>query len=254
VSRVLGVIPAAGHARRLGNLPCSKEILPLGYAPGGRPVTACGELLAGMARAGIRRALLLLRAGKWDLPAFFGTGDAEGVELAYRVVQETPNVPATLAAAAPFLGSEMVALGFPDLLWRPPDAWTVLLERQRATGAEVALALFPSRRADKADMVELTADGAVYRLWIKEGRSDLTYSWGLALWTPAFTELLLETAGRPRPAGARELYVGDVLQEALERGMRVEAVSFPGGMVLDMGTPEDLARGVELVAEGEWAR
>lgn len=248
---VIGVVPAAGHARRLGNLPCSKELLPLAYRSDGRPVTPCGLLLEGMAGSGIDRVLLLIRTGKWDLPAFFATGaDTVGVELAYRVVRETASSPETLAAASPFLGDEVVALGFPDILTHPPDAFSALLRHREETGADVALALFPTSRADKADMVEVDSDGGLRRLWIKAGRRDLPFTWGLAVWTPVFTRLLLEEVDRHRPAGDRELYVGDLIQDAVDRGMRVETLPFPDGLCLDVGTPEDLAQAVALLASG----
>jgi glucose-1-phosphate thymidylyltransferase len=254
VTDVLGVIPAAGFARRLGALPYSKEILPLGEAGEGRVATPCGLLLEAMARSGVRRALLVLRVGKWDIPAFFASGEESGVELAYRVVRETESAPQTLAAAAPFLEDRLVALGFPDILTHPPDAFAALLEHRERTGAEVALALFPSQRADKADMVEVAQDGRLQRLWIKAGRGDLTYTWGLAVWTPEFTRLLVEVVERQPLALGPELYVGDVLQEAVDRGLTVQTLPFPDGLCLDVGTPEDLQRAVALVAAGKIGR
>ena len=44
------------------------------------------------------------------------------------------------------------------------------------------------------------------------------------------------------PAAGRELYPGDLLQVAVDEGLRVEAVHFPAGRHLDIGTPEDLER------------
>lgn len=252
MKEVIGVIPAAGYGRRLGALPCSKELLPLGSRDG-RPVTPCGLLLEAMVRSGILRALILLRAGKWDIPAFFTTGvEAVGLELAYRVVQETPSAPATIATAAPFVGGNLVALGFPDILIQPPDAFAALLRHREKTGAEVALALFPSVRADKADMVEVGPDGRLRKLWIKEGRNELPYTWGLAVWTPTFTRLLVEATAREPHPGARELFVGDLIQEAVERGLVVETLTFPHGLCLDIGTPEDLERAVTLIAAGDF--
>ena len=39
-----------------------------------------------------------------------------------------------------------------------------------------------------------------------------------------------------------ELFVGDVIQAAMQAGLQVETVSFPAGAYLDIGTPEDLVK------------
>jgi glucose-1-phosphate thymidylyltransferase len=51
-----------------------------------------------------------------------------------------------------------------------------------------------------------------------------------------------QDAGNNRPE--RELFVGDVIQAAIHDGLRVEAVLFPNGTYLDVGTPDDLVRAV----------
>jgi glucose-1-phosphate thymidylyltransferase len=241
----VGLVPAAGFARRLGDLPGSKEVLPLAW-PEGRPLVAVDRLLAQMGRAGIATAVVVLRQGKWDVPGFLGRG-RHGVEVVYRVVEPTGSIPETLAAALPWIAERRVALGFPDLLCRPADALARLVEHQGTTGADAALALLPTPRADKSDMAETDGEGRLLRLWIKQGRSDLALSWAFAVWGPRFTELLAERAGSAGPEG-RELYPGDLFNEAVARGLTVATLSFPDGALLDVGTPDDLAR----VGDGHW--
>ena len=69
---IVGLVPAAGTASRLGRLPCSKEILPVEFQPGGadaspRSRVAADWLLEGMGQGGADRAIVVLRAGKWDI-------------------------------------------------------------------------------------------------------------------------------------------------------------------------------------------
>ena len=129
---IWGLIPAAGKAKRLrrdaqGHLRKgpSKEILALPRADAateGPARIACQDLLDNFRLAGVARALVLLRSGKWDIPKRLGDGGEFGVELAYRVLpaeQAARGVPFTLASAVPFLGDRMAALGFPDLQVQP---------------------------------------------------------------------------------------------------------------------------------------
>lgn len=250
---VYGLIPAAGKAERLGSLPCSKEIFPLGFhaTPNGpRPRPVCGYLLESFCRAGVGRALILLRQGKWDIPALLGRGTDHGLDLAYLVLDTTTSVPETLDSAYPFVAEARVALGFPDILFEPSDAYVHLLGHQDATGSEIVLGLFPTDQCAKTDMVELDRTGRVRRLVIKQPDAGLTYTWSIAVWGPEFSQYLHDfvRSRAPEPAG-HEHYVGNVIQAAIDDGMKVAAVPFPQGSYLDVGTPEELKRAVaELVS------
>ena len=118
--RVIGLLPAAGQARRLSPLPMSKELFPLGLTigPGNRcyPKVVSQYLLERMVAAGVGEAFVILRPGKWDIPAYFGDGTAVCMRLAYLTVHVSHGVPFTLDQAYPFVRGETVALGFPDLL------------------------------------------------------------------------------------------------------------------------------------------
>jgi glucose-1-phosphate thymidylyltransferase len=145
-----------------------------------------------------------------------------------------------------------VALGFPDIIFEPRDAYAKLLEHQGATKADVVLGLFPSTDPRTTDMVEVEGGGRVLRLEIKPPRSQLRHTWGLAVWTPAFTRFLHEhLATLPQPPPRGELFVGDVIQEAIKCGMRVEGIQVSGEPYIDIGTPENLALAVRRFASAE---
>lgn len=254
---VVGLVPAAGRADRLGDLPCSKEIFPVGFRDAGgvrRPRPVCEHLLEALRQAGVRRAFVLLRKGKWDVPALLGRGldpgAGDGLHLAYLALDPTASVPETLDCAYPFVSDCRVALGFPDILFEPRDAYRHLVARQAATEAPVVLGLFPAERPEKTDMVELDDSGRVRRLVIKQAGAALRYTWSIALWTPEFSRYLHDHLARRDAGTARELYVGDVIQAAIDDGLEVEAVAFPEGSCLDVGTPEDLERAVAAAVAG----
>src|SRR5262245_63133020 len=87
---VVGLIPAAGCAHRIAPLPCSKELFPIGFrddvADGEpRPKVATHYLLDKFKAAGVQIAYVVVRSGKWDIPAYFGDGAMTGVNLSYLV-------------------------------------------------------------------------------------------------------------------------------------------------------------------------
>jgi glucose-1-phosphate thymidylyltransferase len=246
-AKILGLIPAAGRATRLGPLPCSKEIYPIGFRSGAdgqgpRPKAVGHYLLEKMQHAGIEQAYIVLRAGKWDIPACFQDGAAVGMRLGYLVMDNTDGVPYTLDHAYPFVQDALVALGFPDILFSADDAFVHLLQHQARTGSDVVLGLFLGDQPHKTDMVEVDERGAVRRILIKPGKTDLRYTWGIAVWSPAFTQFMHEfLASRPAVSDAPELHAGDVIQAAIQAGLHVQGVHVSAEPYLDIGTPEDLA-------------
>ena len=256
--QVVGLVPAAGSADRLGKLPCSKEILPLGFRRGSdgepRPRAVCSYLLESFARAGVVRAFVLLRQGKWDIPALLGSGCDFGMRLAYLALEPTASVPETLDRAYPFIAEATIALGFPDILIQPDDAYATLLHRWAETGAEVALGLFPTDRSWKTDMVDLDNRDRVRRIVIKQPDSGLLFTWSIAVWGPDFSRYLHDFLRHRGAGGERELYVGDVIQAAIDDGMHVAATRFPEGSFLDIGTPEDLRQATARFASREDGR
>lgn len=245
---VIGLVPAAGAARRLGRLPCSKEILPVGVRStphGPRPRVICERLFEGFRRAGIVKSLVVLRRDKWDVAAHLGDGRELGLHLAYLAIDTTAGVPETLDRAFPFVEDFDVAVGFPDTWFAPGDVYVHLLQRLRRASKRphVVLGCVPGERSEKTDMVDVDEDGKVRRIVVKEKDTGLRYAWFVAVWTPLFSAYLHEYLADP-PAGRApgEIYPGHVFQAAIDDGVRVEAVTFPDGHFLDVGTPEDLAR------------
>jgi glucose-1-phosphate thymidylyltransferase len=251
----VGVVPAAGRGTRLGSLPFSKEIFPVAWAVDGagspRPRVAAEWLLRGFRSAGARRAYVVLRDGKWDIPGCLGDGERFGLSLAYLLMRWPHGQPFTLDAAYPFLGEGTVLFGFPDILFRPEGALAALARRVEEGGADVALGLFPAHRPWKMDMVETDEAGRVRRIDVKPRETSLTRTWILAAWAPSFTRFLhvfVEERLRESQAGmslegsvdGAELYLGHVFQAAMEAGLVVEGIPFPEGDYIDIGTPDEL--------------
>jgi glucose-1-phosphate thymidylyltransferase len=247
---IIGVIPAAGIGSRLGRLPCSKEIYPIGFDSGreGRPKAVSHYLLEKMGRAGIRKAYIVLRAGKWDIPAYLQSGSLARMHLAYLVLDASESVPVTLDQAYPFIQQHLVALGFPDIYFESDDVYIELIERLKTTPCDAALGLFPSDRPEKTDMIDMDPNGRMRDIIIKPTKTNLRYTWGVAVWNPVFTEFMHRHVMKCKRSGGHstELFVGDVIRTAIDEGLKVEAVHVSDQPYIDIGTPDDLSRAANL--------
>jgi glucose-1-phosphate thymidylyltransferase len=254
---IIGLIPAGGKATRIAPLPCSKELYPIGFraldgSGGVRPKVVCHYLLEKFTSAGVTKAYIILRPGKWDIPSYFGDGTIVNIHLAYLMVRVPFGAPYTLDQAYAFVKHAVVVFGFPDILFEPDDAFVKLLDRQVATGADVVLGLFSSDRPQVMDMVEVGKNGQARAIVIQPTQTELRDAWIIAVWTPAFTRFLheylqgLQSGQLSDTEGVRrgELSVGQVFQVAIKNGLRVQTVRFPEHTFLDIGTPENLLSAV----------
>ena len=241
---VIGLVPMAGRATRLARMPCSKEIYPVALSQGDagtHPKVVSHFLLERLRLAGIRKAYLVIREGKWDIPAYYNDGTALlDLNLAYVMARLPYGPPFSLDAAYPFVREAIVAMGFPDNLFEPHDAFVQLLARQAVTLADLVLGLFRLPEPFVNDMVEVDDTGRVRRYFIKQRAPHLQYTWIVAVWTPRFTEFqhdYLRDYLQTHDAPQQEFFMAHVLHAAVESGMSVQTVAFPQGRFLDIGTP-----------------
>lgn len=243
---VVGLIPAAGKATRIQPLPCSKEILPVGFyslGPGKgirlRPV--CTYLIESLYLAGIEKAFVLLRKGKWDIAEYLGNGRSYGLKIAYISIDNSISVPYTLGQAYPFVKNKIVLLGFPDVLFKPSNAFKMLLQHHMKSTADISLGLFPAADPSEMDMVETSKSGQVLSIYPKPKKTTLKLSWIIAAWKPSFFEFLMEIKDSNRrnidnKIGLSEVFIGDIIQSAIENGFRVDSLKIPHGKFIDIGT------------------
>lgn len=249
---ITGLIPAGGLAERLGKLPYSKEVLP--YKDDSGKMRVISENLINYYRlAGIRNIYFIIRKGKWDIPEYFGDGSAYGVNIGYLTMKLPYGTPFTLSQAFPFVKDKIVALGFPDIIFKPEDAFNTLKSKLLNSDAAIVLGIATTGNYLKSDMIEFNNDKTISNIVIKQNRPDLKYSWFIAMWKPAFTEymnIFLELFLKKHPEGklllkdgtSREIFVGDVIQKALSEGMKPDYVLFKNGTYLDIGTKDDLRK------------
>lgn len=258
-AEIVGLIPAAGRASRLAPLPCSKELVPIGFqtaAEGAerRPKPVSQYLLDRMKRAGARKVFFVARAGKWDIADYYGDGSRLGLHIAYLHVGAPWGPPFSVAQAVPFIGDATVVFGFPDILVDPVDSFSPLIHRLDETDADVVLGLFDCRAHEPGDVIQRDGNGRVTGLQTKEERPvrpDRYVCWMFAAWRGSFSRFLAtecaqlavqaEAMAQAAPAGpAPEWPVGAIIAAAIRAGLHVDSVFFPEGRFLDVGTPDGI--------------
>ena len=255
-TKLVGLMPAGGKATRLASLPCSKELYPIafqqdGHINGIRPKAVCQYLLESMRMADVEQVYVIIRKGKWDIPAYLSDGTILDMHLAYLMMDLPFGVPYTLDQAYPFVKDAIVVFGFPDILFKPENAFIQLLKRQEESGADMILGLFPASNPKKMDMVDLNRDGGICNIQIKPANTQLHYTWIIAVWTSVFTDFMHDFVSGDRKTREKnftdtdkdqELFMSHVILEAVQRNIQIGTVSFPDGNCIDIGTPEDLLK------------
>ncbi len=261
--QLIGLVPAAGSADRISPLPCSKEILPVGFnhqIAQPRLKVAGHYLLENMRIAGVRKACIVLRKEKWDIAGYFDDGRIVDIKLAYVLTPLNDGVPYTLDAAYEFIKDHIIVFGFPDIVVKPQTVFIDLLEHLNRKQVDLVLGLFNAREPSKMDMVALDESGRISRIDIKPTRSTLAYTWIIAVWTPVFSQFMnryIENKNTDATSGSishsaaksKEIFVGDVINAAIQDKVKMDKVVFENGDYLDIGTPGDLARATHFTLE-----
>jgi glucose-1-phosphate thymidylyltransferase len=203
----------------------------------------------------VRKAFFILRKGKWDIPAYYGDGSSVGMDLGYLIAALPYGPPYTLDQAYPFVRGKRVALGFPDILFGPSNAFRQALQRLAATQADLVLGLYRVNDTRLSDMIAVDRKGRVCEIVLKPHATKLKLGWVFAVWTPTFTEFMHNYLAVPRTTAQlpdatlpAELTVGHVIQAAIRAGITTQSIFFHRQKYLDIGTPE----GLKQMSTGKW--
>jgi len=221
----VGIVPAAGHARRLQPLPCSKEMILVE----GRPVI--DRLLERMDAASCSEIRVVTRPDKPDVAEHART---RGATI---VFARPATVSASLMAGLDGVGAETpVIFGFPDTLWDPVDGFVELLAAL-AAGAAVALGIFRAESPRRSDVVTMENE-YVTSIHVKPDEPPSELVWGCAA---THAGVLAGVEGSAE-AGA---YFDALARRGLVVGVRL------ADPFVDIGTPESFRRaGARFNGEG----
>jgi len=197
--------------------------------------------------AGITKGIMIIREEKWDIPNTIGNGKCINMEIAYQMLNVSHGTAYTIDQAYPFTNDKIVAIGFPDILFSPDDAYSQILNVLANTEADVVLGLFPVEKPEKVDMVEVNQSNDVTDIVIKPKMSDLKLAWGIAVWKPSFSKFLHEyILTHQHKKSDPEIFIGDVIKLAITQGLSIKAKQVSDEAFLDIGTPDDLSKAINL--------
>jgi glucose-1-phosphate thymidylyltransferase len=241
-----GIVPAAGVGSRLSPYRAPKELIQIGYRSAEDrwvPKAAIEHILTAMHDGGVGQALVVLSPTKGEVFRYLGSGRHLGLDLAY-LCQETPlGMPYALDLGYPYLAGETVCMGMPDTILEPADCFARLFDFHEATGADLSLGVFPTDQARSlAPVVVAPGSHRVLAVVDKPQDPPAQNTWGIAVWSGAFTELLHEHVAAAVPERGRESVLSDVFAAAVTAGLRVHALSFDAGRFHDIGTPSGVVR------------
>jgi NDP-sugar pyrophosphorylase family protein len=168
------------------------------------------------------RIIVITRADKADV-----IGYAEGRGLTV-VIGEPANLAQSIALGLIRLAADDVALvGLPDTVWTPRDGF-VELRRSIGSGREAVLGLFRSDEPERSDVVEVDPAGLVTAIVSRPRDPSSSWIWGCVAARPAALDGM-ESAADPA-----------LILSRLAQARRLAAVRL--GHIVDIGTPEGLAR------------
>jgi glucose-1-phosphate thymidylyltransferase len=242
VSRVLGIVPAAGAATRLQPLAFSKEMLPVGSMRDEhgveRPKAVSEFLVERMIHAGADRVCFVLSPEKTDIIPYYARHWAAR-RFCY-VVQERPSglCDALFRALAVLRDDEDVLIGLPDTVWFPVDGFCSLPE------GELSFLLFPVDDARRFDAV-LTDGEDVREIRVKADEPGTDWVWG-AFRMPARTFRTLHALWSEPNRG--DEYVGTLVNAYLARGGRARGMR-AGQRYYDVGTVDGYRAAIDALRQ-----
>lgn len=237
----VGILPAAGMGSRLRSLRCPKELLPVAFFVDPltgvvRPMLAAEHSLCAIREAGVHKCVIVISDRKSEIIRYFGDGLDVGLSIAYVNQPEPLGLALAIDAAHEWVADSCVCLALPDTLFMPRDAVARIKQALLDNDADLVLGVFPTAEPQKLGPVRIGDDGRVVEVLEKPSVTDLYNTWGVAVWSPRFTELL-----RSQSASLQNLSIGHVFNEAVKRGFNVRAVYFQSGSYTDLGTGASLA-------------
>lgn len=234
------VVLAAGRGTRLGALTAAtpKPLLPVG----GRPLIE--HVLAGLAAAGVRRAVVVTGALGEQIEHALGSGARVGLEITYRRQAAPEGTARAVLLAEPVVGDAPFVVCWSDILV-PPPFYAEFLAAFARRPCTAQLAINEVDDPWRGAAVYVDADWRVSRLVEKPPRGTSATRWNnagvLVLAPPAFAY------ARRVPASPRGEYeLPQAVAQIVRDGYEVRAVPVRG-LWCDVGTPADLDAANALV-------
>jgi glucose-1-phosphate thymidylyltransferase len=250
MTKLIGIIPAAGQGSRLFPYNGGKELLPVGSQileingrQENRPKIISQYAIEAMIEAGVEHIIIVTHPTKHGLMGLHLDGSQYGTHISY-IVQHPGSMAHSIDLAYHWVKDATVIMAMPDTIIAPSNCIKQLLDSHQKDQAVLSLGLFPAERPHKAGMIKTDTENNVIYHKDKPAETDATMMWGVTAWGPAFTKLLHKYL-QQQPEGDKEIALGDVFDVCLAQGKACKAYSIAGGKYYDIGTYDDYRRAIQ---------
>lgn len=254
MNKLVGILPAAGRGSRLGAIPCSKEIMPLGFRSQvlqknkiWHSVTTIEAHLQAFKVAGVNQVSIIIGDSKFDIMRYLGNGNQYELPIAYFYQEQLRGMPFALNLPYAWMEDATVLFSMPDTLITPVNIMADIVKHHNLHQADITLGLFPTDMPHKFGMVELDVNGRITDFIDKPTQTNLKYMWGYAVWSPRFSVFMNDYLSQ-LPQEAPEYVLSDVFLEALHEGLFIQPFISEEGRYHDIGTPESFQAAVYKMA------
>ncbi len=230
----IGLIPAAGYARRLGNIDGSKEMLQVRSKFGFEPV--CHSLIRQFETAGIKEIVIITRPDKYDLIDHINNKLNFNVKIKKVLINKTESTLESICAAYQYIKGKIVYLGFPDMLLSPQNAMKLLSDTISQTKADLVLGAFLTEDPGKVDMIDFDSNGKLTKLVIKDSQVNYKYAWVISCWKSTFTNYIYhEFQSKLKHPQNDEIYIGHIMQSFIKDKGEIFVQCIDDGSFIDIG-------------------
>lgn len=237
-----GVILAGGRGARLGDLTLvtNKHLLPIYNKP------MIYYPLQTLIDAGIKEIMVITgteHAG--DVFSLLGSGKKFGVNLTYKIQDESGGIPQAMGLAEQFVGNDkFVSINGDNILFGDVKEMVTEFEQGKE---EARIVLYETNKdeAKKAGVAVLEGEQVKEILEKPENPPSNWISVGVLMFTPGVFEIIKTL----KPSTRGELEIADVQNEYIKRGT-LKASKFKGQW-LDAGSFDELLRVNKAVGENE---
>lgn len=246
---MIGIIPAGGSGRRMMPFKVWKELIHVGYKKAGDgdnltyiPKIVSEYIIENMVSAEVSKIIMVLNEQKYDLVRFFGDGRNYGTSIVYSNQNNDSGItgmPVAIDTAYLWLKGKTVLMGMPDTIIEPYDSFRDLLRFHKETNADLTLGVFPTNIPQRLAPVYMDIKtGTVKSIVDKPKYPDMYNTWGIAVWSGKFTEMLHEYLLKLYEKSKdknMEVIMSDIFMESINRGYNVRALFFEKGQYHDIG-------------------
>ncbi len=254
MNKLVGILPAAGRGSRLGVIPCSKEIMPLGFHPDSsyhpkhwHPVTTIELHLQAFKGAGVDQTAIIIGGSKFDIVEYLGNGYRYGLSIAYFYQEQLRGMPFAIDIPSDWFQDATVLFSMPDTLITPSSVMADLVEHHYARQSDITLGIFSTLTPQKFGMVDFDESDRIIDFVDKPTKTHLKYMWGCAAWSPRFSYFMTDYLSKI-PQESPECVLSDIFLAALHDGLNIQAFISEGSQYHDIGTPQSFQSAVYEMA------